>query len=391
MIKNNFLKYLTIPIVLAAFLHLYPLGIPCAVFGKSDESQDPVIELEKELSQKKQKIDLLDKKEKGLLEQFTELEKEVSLRKELVSQFGSKIKNAQSRIKIFNNELQDIEKSLRKAQVRMAKRLSVLYKYATRGYIKLLANARDFRQFRQRMKYVRVILENDHKMLMGLYEEQRKGMEKIASVKDELSSQENQKDKMAQKLSFLREDLDKKVVQLMKIHKDKEFYEMAVRELEFAAQRMKETLDDIEKRETEKEPLPGNFAGMKGKLPYPIKGKIVKAEDFQGPKNTANNKGIFIQSDKDSQVKAIFPGRVDFSGILRGYGQIVIINHGSRFFTISGHLSGRNKEKGESVKKDEIIGTIRTSGHSGGARLYFEIRKGAKTLDPLAWLGRQTG
>jgi murein DD-endopeptidase MepM/ murein hydrolase activator NlpD len=267
----------------------------------------------------------------------------------------------------------------------------VLYKYATRGYIKVLANSKDFGQFRQRMKYVRVILENDHKMLTTLYDEERNSMNKIASVKRELASQEKQKNKMEQKLSFLKKDLDKKVVQLMRIHKDKEFYEMAVKELEFAARNMKDTLDKIEQKGAEKVALPSNFEKMKGRLPFPIKGKIIKADDFLGSKKAGNTKGIFIQSERDTEVKAVFPGRVDFSGNLKGYGQIVIINHGSRFFTISGHLSGRNKEKGDLVEKGETIGTVREGSSSKGARLYFEIRKGAKNLSPLAWLDRKSG
>jgi septal ring factor EnvC (AmiA/AmiB activator) len=195
---------------------------------------------------------------------------------------------------------------------------------------------------------------------------------------------------MKKRLSSIKKDLDKKVVLLMKIHKDKQFYEMSVRELEFAAKNMKDTLNNIEKVNTRKESLPVNFGRTKGKLPLPIEGKIIRANDFLGAKKNKINRGIFIQSKGDAEVKAVYPGRVDFSGNLRGYGQIIIINHGSRFFTISGHLSRRDKEKGDSVELGEVVGLVKGKSSRGG-RLYFEIRKGARNLDPFVWLRRRNG
>ena len=65
---------------------------------------------------------------------------------------------------------------------------------------------------------------------------------------------------------------------------------------------------------------------------------------------------------------------------------MVIINHGSRYFTISAQLSERMKEEGEQVKSGEVIGLVGRNGSSRNARVYFEIRKAGKSLDPLVWL-----
>jgi septal ring factor EnvC (AmiA/AmiB activator) len=97
------------------------------------------------------------------------------------------------------------------------------------------------------------------------------------------------------------------------------------------------------------------------------------------------NAGIFIDGSKDNEVKAVFPGRVAYSGIVKGYGEVVIIDHGSRFFTISANLSERRKEEGDPVAQKEIIGLV-GRGPSRGARLYFEIRKAEDPLEPLKWL-----
>jgi septal ring factor EnvC (AmiA/AmiB activator) len=77
---------------------------------------------------------------------------------------------------------------------------------------------------------------------------------------------------------------------------------------------------------------------------------------------------------------------VDFSGGLKGYGEVIIINHGSRYFSISAHLSERIKQEGDLVEGGETIGWVRSKKKLGKPWLYFEMREGEKPLDVLTWL-----
>jgi septal ring factor EnvC (AmiA/AmiB activator) len=85
-------------------------------------------------------------------------------------------------------------------------------------------------------------------------------------------------------------------------------------------------------------------------------------------------------------VKAVYAGRVDFSGSLKGYGEVVVINHGARYFTVSAQLAQRKKGEGEMVTAGEVIGALGKGTSAKDSRLYFEIRKGGGNLDPLRWL-----
>ena len=118
----------------------------------------------------------------------------------------------------------------------------------------------------------------------------------------------------------------------------------------------------------------------------PVDGRVLKGTTAMGTGLKDTHKGIYIGGPIGAEVKAIFPGRVDFSGWLKGYGQIIVINHGSRFFTLSAHLSHRDKEKGEMVKKGDVIGLLGQTESLEGPRLYFEIRRKGDTLDPSSWL-----
>jgi septal ring factor EnvC (AmiA/AmiB activator) len=149
-----------------------------------------------------------------------------------------------------------------------------------------------------------------------------------------------------------------------------------------ASQKLKETLIQIEKRDERQTEIPSDFADTRGKLPMPLEGRILR----EGGLSQGGTSGITIEGRPGAEVKAVYAGRIDFSGTLRGYGEIVVINHGSRYFTVSAQLAQRKKQEGDLVKAGEVIGSLEKTALPREARLYFEIRKGGGNLDPLRWL-----
>jgi septal ring factor EnvC (AmiA/AmiB activator) len=187
-------------------------------------------------------------------------------------------------------------------------------------------------------------------------------------------------------LMSLKKELEKEVLLLMKIHNEKEFHETAVLELQTAAEGLRQTLKEIEKKDNHRINRSCHFEDFRGKLPYPLEGKIIGDQKLPGSARAGVHKGVVIEGASSSDVKVIFPGVVAFSGRLKGYGELVIINHGSRFFTVSANLSKRNKIEGDVVKEGDILGQIDGKKSLKGAKLYFEIRRAGKNLDPRKWL-----
>ena len=103
-------------------------------------------------------------------------------------------------------------------------------------------------------------------------------------------------------------------------------------------------------------------------------------------RSLGKQKGIYIAGAFRTEVRAVYQGRVEFSGILKGYGQVVVINHGERYFTISAYLDERKKSEGETVFPGDLIGYVGEAGLTTGPALYFEIRKGEENLNSLRWL-----
>jgi septal ring factor EnvC (AmiA/AmiB activator) len=292
----------------------------------------------------------------------------------------------QKRLKRQQETLRHLEQSSKAVRERLGKRLTAFYKYAKRGYVHILTTSQDLEELRKRMKYLQVIMNEDQNLLQQLAEVEQKINQEIALIEERVNIIDGMKKAEGARLSSIKEDQDKKVFLLMKVHNEKEFYETLVKELQRASQNLKETLLDLDRKQKKKEVLPSGFANSKGRLPMPFHGKIIRSHNRWGVDIVKTQKGIFIQGPLGSEVKAVFPGRVDFSGWLKGYGQTIVINHGSRFFTVSAHLSERYREEGDTVEKGTVIGLLGHTGPFEKPRLYFEIRRAGTPLNPLKWV-----
>ena len=353
---------------------------------ESEIKKDQIEKIEKELSKEKEKFLEYGEKERGLLADLSRLETRIEKKKRTLKEIREKIAINKRELEERQERLKELESTSKKAEERIGHRLDAFYRYARRGYMRLLASSADLDQLRKKFKYLQIIMDEDQRLMDDLSRIQHEQRREIALVKEKLAVIERMEREERDKTSSLKEDMDKRVMLLLKIHKEKEFYETVVKELELAARDLKQRLLNLERRGQQQKQLPSDFQKSKGRLPLPMKGKIVKGEGPLASVNINGDKGIFIEGEAGAPVSAIFPGRVDFSGWLKGYGQIVIINHGSRFFSVSAQLAQRDKEEGDAVGEGEVIGFLGQPESTANPRLYFEIRKGGSNLDPLKWV-----
>jgi len=365
--------------ILLRFAHADPAQV-------SNRNQGQIKKIELKLSSEKKKLKKIDSQEKDLLGELASLEQEVAKKRGAVAELSKKLHRGEANIAVLGRKLAALKQSSRDIEIKVSRKLVKLYKHTRVGYIRTLAEVTDITQFWRRVKYLRAIMEEDRMALIRAATRAQGHQEEISRTEAKLTEIRDISSKKKTRLLSLKEELEKKVLCLMKIHSEKEFYETAVLELQAAAEGLKQTLINIEKKDNHKINRPCHFEDFKGKLPYPFKGKVIGDQKILGSARPGGYKGIVIEGVPSSDVKVIFPGVVAFSGRLKGYGELVIINHGSRFFTVSAHLSQRSKIEGTVVKEGDILGQIGGKGTSGGARLYFEIRRAGKSLNPQEWL-----
>ena len=167
------------------------------------------------------------------------------------------------------------------------------------------------------------------------------------------------------------------------------FHERAAAEADDQAKRLAEFVSALPPK-LPGASLRGIFAGMRGRLRQPASGPItVGFGKVVNPRfNTVTvQNGVDIGAPAGAPVRAIAPGRVVHAGWFKGYGNIVIIDHGDGYHTLVAHLASMRTAMGESVDPGTVIGTVGDSGSLKGTYLYFEIRQRGRPVDPKGWLG----
>jgi len=128
--------------------------------------------------------------------------------------------------------------------------------------------------------------------------------------------------------------------------------------------------------------LSSGFAGLKGRLPFPIAGRAeVRPAKLAGTESP----GLEMVAGPGAAVRAVYRGRVAFADAYADYGKAVILDHGSGYFTVSGNLSEIAVQVGDEVASGDQIGTVGVGAR--GPVLYFELRRGATTVNPASWFG----
>ena len=127
------------------------------------------------------------------------------------------------------------------------------------------------------------------------------------------------------------------------------------------------------------------FASLKGKLNLPVRGDIVNKFGSAREDSGVSWKGLFIRASEGSEVKAIASGTVVFADWLRGFGNLVIVDHGDGYMSLYGNNQALLKNVGDEVDPGDSIASVGNSGGNADPGLYFEIRHRSKPFDPLGW------
>ena len=133
----------------------------------------------------------------------------------------------------------------------------------------------------------------------------------------------------------------------------------------------------------------GPFSRLKGRLRLPVRGELVGR--FGAPRpaadsGTAPAKGLFIRAAEGETVRAVAPGRVVYADWMRGFGNLLIVDHGENFLTIYGNNESLLKQTGDVVMVGDALATVGASGGNEETGLYFELRHEGKPFDPLGWV-----
>ncbi len=287
-----------------------------------------------------------------------------------------------------------LQERVRSDSAHVRDRLVAFYKLSRLGSLPLIASAEGIADLQRRQTALRTILDMDRSRLDGYT---RKAL-LLATLLGDLQVSRERKQALEEEArrslaEAARETAQKKEL-LERVRGEKALELAALGALKESARDLDRALEGLGKAPPHGGPSAGQaggFSGAKGLLIMPTRGKIIL---FFGPYRhpaydvTNFHGGIDIRTDQGEPVLAVWSGEVVFSDWFKGFGNLVIVNHGDNYHTLYAHLAERFKEKGEPVEAGEVIATAGDSGPVSDCRLHFQIRHQGKPLDPLDWIAR---
>jgi septal ring factor EnvC (AmiA/AmiB activator) len=359
------------------------------------KGKEKLSDIDEKIKIKKKKLTQAEQKELSTINQLNVIDKKISQNRKELTYLNRKLKNLKKEMLSTNSQLNQINQDIAQRKELFNKRLIALYKYErSGGILRTIFSSHSYLDLSQRTKFIGIILNQDIQIIHQFMEQVSLTKEKKTTLQENQKSLKKVKARILKKKSQINKQKKKKSALLKKVRSEKQTYQIAVRELEKSSLELQSLIDRLLKELTTRKgdfiPEDGKgFAMLKGKLLFPVSGKIISRYGNQiDPKlNTVTfQKGIEISTKRGKEIKAIYEGKVIYADWLKGYGNIIIIDHGGSYYSLSAHLSETYKSVGARVEAGEVIALSGDTGSLKGPCLYFELRHHGKPLNPLHWL-----
>jgi len=359
-----------------------------------------VSEIEKHLQKIQEEIRVLETKikeesrqEAGILAQLNQLSLEKKLLIQQINLNTAERQKLDQEMASLKKEIETTRQQINTQKKNIEKTFVSLYKYGQLDWVRFFFQAQSFASLVAESKRLQLLLEYQN----GLVADYQKAETHLKDLTRQLAAKQEELQKLYQRALEKKKELEAKENSLRqfsaRIQQNRKLYEQTLKEYRERADELQNLMDKIIKQEIT---LPFPFVPFyerKGKLNWPLSGKIITSYGLQRhPRfNTITfNNGIEIApAGQDRTIKAIHAGKVVYADTFHGYGELLILDHGLNYFSLYGHCAEFLVKKGDWVKEGQPIAIAGDTGSLKGVCLYFEIRYKTRALDPLQWLKKK--
>ena len=349
--------------------------------------------LKHKIERERQGLAQVQNQEGSILQALSQIESNLQKKNRDLKRANANWATITHEVERLEAEEQRIQESVQQRKALLEKRAAALYRWHRGGgnVLVLLNGEGSLGAFLQHQRYLQTTLSYDRALVeqLGAAAAQRE------SLKGDLEQRKAELDGIRQQLSdaqdAVRQEAEKKKEVLASVRQEKESRVRALKELEQAAARLQQMINDLSKQASIRPPeFPsgGGLASLRGRLEWPVRGELKREFGKSKHREFATEvfrNGIDIEAPFGETIHAVEKGRIVFADRLAGYGKMVIVDHGERYYTIYAHLADFSKKNGDVVRRGEPIGLVGDSDSLSGALLYFEMRKDGRSIDPLPW------
>lgn len=373
--------------------------------GETEDAKNNLNKIQKQIDLIDKEIKKNSKVKKGLNKSLKKHEKEISATKKEIYKVKKKQKSNKKKLASLNKKLKKLELEMLKRKKLQSEILYQSYIKPKPGYLQLFLEGINPNEVSRQINYIGFLTKAQNENILELNKirenisSTKKSTKKILKnvtqlrKKKEKNAKKLEKRKEAKKitLSKISKKLKSQKSKKQKLQQDEKKLSNLVKNLmlKLKAEEKRRRLGKKEITDKKKivdiEAYKINFAKLKKKLKLPIKGKIIHKYNSKRRDTGTRWKGLFIKAKEGSNVTSVASGQVVFSDWLRGFGNIIIIDHGKSYMSLYGNNDSLLKQKGEYIKGGDVIAL---SGNSGGNKnngLYYELRHNGKPFNPLKW------
>ena len=363
-------------------------------------SQTDVSEFEKRLAKiseeingLKAKMEAEEKKEQTILSNLENIGFKKRLIKKEISLFNIQLEKTTKELNALKEKIRPLKQKLDKEKQSIEKTLVTIFKFGKLNFLEFMLRAKDIKVFLSESKNLSLLAQYQDKIIA----EYMTTYNKLMEAEEQLEIKNQETSQLIQKARGKKSELDVQEKNnrtlIKRIENNKKTFLQAIKEQEERAAQLQTLMDKILKEEII---FPFSFIPLyekKGELPWPLEGDIVTTfgvkRNLRFNTRTKSN-GIEISPrKKDTVIKSVHSGKVAFADYFKGYGNLIIIDHGLTYYTLYGHCSEFFIEKGDMINAEQPIAIVGDFGSLKGVTLYFEIRHKVKPENPLNWLERK--
>jgi len=327
--------------------------------------------------------DRLASEERTLIGDVRKLEIERQLRAEELKRVDADSAKVQKELDVTAERMASLEATDKKETPELRARLVEIYKLGQGRYLRLLLSTGDLRRLGQSTRTVAALAKLDrdritaHARTLDELKRTRKALEARRTELAVLHGAAEKAQAAAQRAEQVKNDL------IRDIDKKRDLNAQLAGELQAAQQKLQAALHDLAAGQTAADAASLPLKPFRGDLAWPVTGSVAR----RFARVTASN-GIEIAADEGAEAHAIHDGVVAFAGTFAGFGNLVILDHGSQAFSLYGDLLDITVQKGERLAHGQTLGTVGPTS-SGSNGLYFELRVDGQPVDPLQWLKKR--
>ncbi|MDP5206741.1 peptidoglycan DD-metalloendopeptidase family protein [Alishewanella sp. SMS9] len=364
----------------------------CVFFSTAQAQQKP--QAERELQQLQNQIKRTEQQVKQQQRQLQQAEQKLQQADRALAEASGKVRQTSQRKQQLEQESAKLEKQqaklqqqLNEQQTLLAAQLKSAYSMGQHDYSRLLLNQQDTGKLERVLTYYQYFNQARIRQLAKINQTAQDLAHIMAKLDEQqqlLARELSALEKQQQQLQSARSSQQDSVQHLQAFLKQQRNQLSYLRQNESSLQN---TINELRRLADLNKDMSGLSSG-KGRFPWPLKGQLLQRFG-QNRQGGMPSRGILIRGINGSNVQAIADGRVIYADWLKGYGWVIVLDHGAGFMSLYGHNQNLLKQPGAQVTSGEAIALVGASGGQADAGLYFEIREKGEAVNPLSWLSRQ--